>query len=49
MTQKVAVLGTGKIGEALLSGMIRQAGPRPTSWSPPAARNEPKNSAPATE
>src|SRR5689334_14283566 len=23
MTQKVAVLGTGKIGEALLSGMIR--------------------------
>ncbi|MER5522184.1 NAD(P)-binding domain-containing protein, partial [Streptomyces sp. NPDC002763] len=23
MSQKVAVLGTGKIGEALLSGMIR--------------------------
>ena len=28
MTQKVAVLGTGKIGEALLSGMIR------AGWSP---------------
>ncbi|MFP8887405.1 MULTISPECIES: pyrroline-5-carboxylate reductase [Streptomyces] len=28
MTQKIAVLGTGKIGEALLSGMIR------AGWSP---------------
>lgn len=28
MTQKVAVLGTGKIGEALLSGMIR------AGWNP---------------
>src|SRR5690242_781311 len=28
MTQKVAVLGTGKIGEALLSGMIR------AGWAP---------------
>ncbi|BFO14171.1 hypothetical protein SHKM778_05590 [Streptomyces sp. KM77-8] len=27
MTQKVAVLGTGKIGEALLSGMIRSGWP----------------------
>lgn len=28
MTQKVAVLGTGKIGEALLSGVIR------SGWAP---------------
>ncbi|MEU7054293.1 NAD(P)-binding domain-containing protein, partial [Streptomyces eurythermus] len=28
MSQKVAVLGTGKIGEALLSGMIR------AGWAP---------------
>jgi pyrroline-5-carboxylate reductase len=28
MTQKVAVLGAGKIGEALLSGMLRGG------WSP---------------
>ncbi|MCC5032017.1 pyrroline-5-carboxylate reductase [Streptomyces sp. WAC 00631] len=28
MTQKVAVLGTGKIGEALLSGMIRAGWPK---------------------
>lgn len=32
MTQKVAVLGTGKIGEALLSGMIRGGWAPPTSW-----------------
>ena len=45
MTQTVAVLGTGKIGEALLSGMIRAAGPPPTSSSPPAAPSAPRNSA----
>lgn len=32
MTQTVAVLGTGKIGEALLSGMIRAAGAPVTCW-----------------
>lgn len=33
MTQTVAVLGTGKIGEALLSGMIRAGfGGRATCW-----------------
>ena len=39
MTQKVAVLGTGKIGEALLSGMIR-AGWAPTDLLVTARRPE---------
>src|SRR5919107_4154424 len=39
MTQKVAVLGTGKIGEALLSGMIR-AGWAPADLLVPARRPE---------
>ena len=48
MTQKVAVLGTGKIGEALLSGMIR-AGWRPADLLVTARRpSAPRNSAPAT-
>ena len=40
MTQRVAVLGTGKIGEALVSGLLRagQAG-RPRCWSPRGARS----------
>ncbi|WP_234102317.1 pyrroline-5-carboxylate reductase family protein, partial [Streptomyces venezuelae] len=39
MTQTVAVLGTGKIGEALLSGMIR-AGWRPANLLVTARRAE---------
>lgn len=39
MTQTVAVLGTGKIGEALLSGMIR-AGWRPADLLVTARRSE---------
>lgn len=30
--QKIAFLGTGKIGEALLSGLLRAARTRRTSW-----------------